>query len=237
MARCIAKISGDGNLYYRYLRYSNTCPELLKEFEQDMLKEFGNVHFTPGVGNSGTPFRQVHKKAIINRFLEYLTDYRSLKIFIPEDIKNSSKDIKKEYLRALYDDEGSPSLRLAIKTKEWKRSITLASNSIKILEETKIILLNDFDIKTNRIIRNRPKSDYDKSYILSITGKDNMIKYRNRIGFLHPDKIRRLNLVLKSYEATSKNVVKFNELIKEYKVSSEPYFPYAVQYNMERRLS
>ena len=220
MARCIAKISGDGNLYKRYVRYSNTSPVLLKEFKDDMLKEFGDVNFTPGIVNSGTRFMQVHTKEIRDKFLEYLKDYRSPSIFIPDDIKNSSKEIKKEYLRTFYDDEGSPSLRLAVKTKEWKRGITLSSNSLIILEETKTILLKDFYIKTNNIIRNKPKSTYDKSYVLGITGKENIFKYKENIGFKHPDKIRRLNLLLESYGANSRNVQRFNELKRKYKVGS-----------------
>lgn len=199
MARCIAKISGDGYLYYRYIRYSNQCRELVDEFKQDILKEFGNVKITEGISNSGTPFAQIHGKRIINCFLDYLKDYRSFYIFIPEKIINSSLGVKRQFIRAFYDDEGSPSLRLSSKHMEWKRSISLCSNSYRILQEIKNILLNNFDIPSNRIIRNKPDSEEDRSYLLFITGRVNIVNFRNRIGFLHPTKKRKIDLIIESY--------------------------------------
>lgn len=212
-ARCLAKISGDGNLYYRYVRYSNTCPELLQEFVEDIRAEFGDIKITKGVGNSGTSFMQIHGKERINKFLSHLDSYKSKDISVPESIKKSDISIQKEYLRALYDDEGSPSIRIFNKTKEWKRTLTLCSNSRKILEEVKEILENNFDIKTNIIIENMPNSDRDKSLVLCISGKENFIKYREKIGFKHPLKIKRLNLIIESYGNTySRNNQGFDKI-------------------------
>lgn len=128
-ARCLAKISGDGNLYWgkstKYVRYSNTCNELLEEFQQDIDEEFGKIHFTKGINNSGVPFVQTSKRIIMEKFLSNLKDFRSNAIYIPNSIKQADKSIQKEYLRALYDDEGCAALRLYVKGKEWKRNIDI----------------------------------------------------------------------------------------------------------------
>jgi CRISPR/Cas system endoribonuclease Cas6 (RAMP superfamily) len=52
IARCIAKISGDGNIYLGnksnngYIRYSNKCKFLREEFKKDMHFLFGKIPLT-----------------------------------------------------------------------------------------------------------------------------------------------------------------------------------------------
>ncbi len=213
-ARCLAKISGDGNLYKHYIRYSNTSDILRDEFIEDIKQEFGNITFTKGVGNSGTPFVQIHGKNIINKFLTCLPSFKSSDIFVPLIIKNSTDDIIQEYIRVLYDDEGCVALRLFRKTNEWKRNITLASNSLYLLIDIKQIL-NSYNIMSNRIIKNNNHRIDDKSYILSITGKENIINFSKNISFKHPDKLKRIKLMIKSYEATSKNKKEFEKIKME----------------------
>ena len=222
-ARCLAKISGDGNLYWgkhtRYMRYSNTCKELLEEFRHDINEEFGQTHFTLGTNNSRVPFLQTNKKVIMKKFLGHLPDFKSCAIYIPNSIKKADKSIQKEYLRALYDDEGCAALRLFEKNKEWKRNITLTSNSLMLLENVKLMLLDNFDIISNRIIRTKMNSIKDQSYVLSITGKGNIIKFRENIGFKHPNKIRKLDLMIKSYMANSRNIEMFENMKRELIIS------------------
>lgn|SRR3989344_4096379 len=237
MARCIAKISGDGNLYYRYVRYSNTCKELREEFKQDIINEFGKITLTEGIGNSGTSFVQVNRQFVIKKFLQYLPDYRSDFIFVPEEIKNSNIEIIKEYIRAFYDDEGSPSLRLTKGGIEWKRSISLTSNSLRMLNEVKKLLFTNFRIFTNKIIRTNSNNQDDRSFVLNITGKENFIKFKHYIGFKHPIKIARLDLIIRSYSATPKrNRKEFlrlkEELLKLRRQLS--LLPARSQYNKER---
>lgn len=203
-ARCIAKISGDGNLYWgpscRYVRYSNKCKELINEFKEDIKKEFGDINFTHGVVNSGTPFVQVQKTVVLKKFLQHLKSYKSNDIYIPDSIKLSNKSVQKEYLRALYDDEGSCSLRIFNKTKEWKRNVTLYSNSFVLLTEVKELLLNQFGISTNTIFRNNKNSNYDKCFTLSMTGKENFIKFKRFIDFKVDYKNEMLDITIESYD-------------------------------------
>lgn len=214
LSRSLAKICGDGYLCQKYMRYNNTSPKLLNEFKRDMLIEFGNIHFIKGIVNSGTHFVQIQNKEIINKFLSYLKDFRSNKIKIPSEILNSNLKIKLQFVRVFYDDEGCAALRL-YKNTEWKRNVTVTSNSKLILKQISQIL-NSLKIKTNRIVLNNRKRADDTAYALSITGKDNFLKFQKHIGFIHPRKSKMLEFIIKSYYSTPKrNPENFKKLKTE----------------------
>jgi len=201
MARCIAKISGDGNLSRHYIRYSNNSKLLRDEFKKDIIFVFGKIKFTEGVGNSGTPFVQIHGKFIIAKFLSYLSSYKSNYVFVPECVKNSENLVVFQYLRALFDDEGTVSLRIFNKTNEWKRTLAISSNSLQLLNDVAELLFK-FGIKTQRVFRNKPMSNYDFTYVLGICGKKNYEMFRQFIGFKIIYKKLMLDILIESYGNT-----------------------------------
>lgn len=199
LARCLAKISGDGHISRKYMRYNNTCAVLLEEFVEDMSYLFKDIHFTYGKVNSGTRFVQVQRKAIINYFFSFLPDYRSSVVVVPEGLFDSSRVSKAAYLRALYDDEGCAAFRLFRRTGEWKRNITFSSNSLGLLEGI-VLLLSEFNIQTNKIYPNNNSRLDDTSLVLSISGRENFILFQRHIGFLHPKKSSLLSQMINSYK-------------------------------------
>ena len=172
---------------------------LLKNFEKDILTLFKKTHIIRGKTNSGTWLVQVQNKPILTFLRSLIRDYRSHYLYIPKFI--DKKELQKEFLSAFYDDEGCVSLRIFKKTKEIKRNITLSSNSLILLEEIKKILQENFNIKSNKIIKDTKKVGDREfiNYVLSITGKENFVRFKDKINFTHLDKREKLQKMINSY--------------------------------------
>lgn len=199
LARVVGNLMGDGNVSKKYLRYNNKNYFLLNNFKRNFLFLYPETHFIYGAVNSGTSFVQVQNKKIIGFLLNLCGDFRSQNLKFPKFL--TSKEMKKEFISAIFDDEGCVALRIFKKTNEIKRNLEIASKSKSFLMEIKEILEKDFNIKCNKIIsfhRTLNKKEFT-TYKLSITGKENFIKFKDSINFYHPDKKNRLNLMISSY--------------------------------------
>jgi hypothetical protein len=141
----------------------------------------------------------VQNKPIFNFLTSIISDYRSFSLKVPEFVDNI--ELQKEFIKAIFDDEGTVALRVFKKTREIKRNVTIASKSKKLLEDIKKIMQDSFGIYSNRIIK-YTKICADKrftTYYLSITGKENFVKFRDLINFDHPNKKLKLNVLIGSY--------------------------------------
>jgi len=172
--RVVAHLLADGfagikNVPY----YSNTCKELREQFKND-LKIFGDLHIYENTPNTTTCVFFPKPIANILRYIFSIEFTRPTKL--PELIFKSSNECKIIFLRALYDDEGTASTAIVIKM-----------NNLNIIKEIKN-LVQSLGIKTNKINCNGGFSFAIKSDCVKL--------FKEKIGFSHPDKISRLNLML-----------------------------------------
>jgi hypothetical protein len=199
LSRVVAHLMGDGCVTNRYFSYYNKNEYLLEKYEEDIQKLFGNVHIIHGKVNSGTSLVQVQNKPILEFLRSLIKDYRSFSLEYPKFLDDL--EFKKEFLRSIYDDEGTVSLRVFKKTNEIKRNLTIASKSKRFIEDIKDILEKDFNILCNRIGFSKKRMG-DKEFVIwyvSITGKENFILFRDKINFNHPLKKEKLDLMINSY--------------------------------------
>jgi len=100
----------------------------------------------------------------------------------PELVLEQSKDFQTGFLQGIFDAEGS--IRLE------RNHITISSKNPKTI---KIVtkLLNKLDIRIGKPFK-------DKNNVISIPfyGKDNMLKFKDHVGFRHPEKRKRLETLL-----------------------------------------
>lgn len=213
LARCLAKLCGDGHISPKYARYNNTCKALLSQFEKDLIEIFGEIHLTYGTVNSGTSFVQFQRRALIEFFFNYLESFGCNKIKIPKKVLEANIGIKLAFIGSFFDDEGCVGLRFSLSENAWKRNVNFYSNSYGILKEIGEILFS-LGISCNRLRRNNRLKD--DTWVLGITGRRNIFLFRKYVPLTHPMKQYILDLMVESYNATpSKNPVKFADLLNK----------------------
>ena len=113
-ARLIAHLIGDGCVYQSRtdynIKYQVIDEDLLEQFEADLVNVYG-LPTTRGTKQSGktermVPFVRLRSKRAFDDLRKYC-DYYSAMWSVPSKIFNSQNRIKVEFLKALFDDEGS----------------------------------------------------------------------------------------------------------------------------------
>ncbi len=165
---------------YYMIGLRNTEPILLIDFQTKFKRVFG---ISPIITNDGRC--RISNKKI---FLELTKEYSFY-----SDHWNPPKISGKKlsfWLKAYFDCDGWVAV-----TKAKDRKIGLDSINRKGITWIRRVLKTEFGI-TSTVSKRSNRS----IYTLRICGKDDILKYKNKIGFLHPKKQGKLNEALGSYE-------------------------------------
>ncbi len=137
---------------------------------------------------------------------------------IPLWIRDGSKKIKKSFLRAVFDDEGCVSLKDRTIDLSYSKQIRFEQSLDQILQDLKS-MLTDLGIRRISVVFsgfNDGKNSKTISKKIVFYGYYNFINFQEKIGFLHPKKIQRLESHIKSIKIKSKSRnEKRSEFIKQ----------------------
>ena len=194
LARICGHLIGDGRItsfgIYKYrVYYANKSKLLVEQFKIDILETFGEVKFDEYLDRRYYVIQIKLPKIIGILLTEFLgLQSKGLK-HIPKNIKNVSNELKKEFLEALFDDEGSVHIK--------GRKISFGMTVKNILTDVKL-MLKDFGIDTSIINEKRRFGNRRPFYHITITGWWNFERFQKFVGFYHPLKYDRLNILISS---------------------------------------
>ncbi len=212
----IGHILGDGAIDKRghYVFYSNSNIDLLKEFRLYMLDIFGiepriwvqekrlfhektkwmkriyTLNEVPRGHNVGLFYPKIcvdFLYLICGRFA------KGRNKIITKEIKDKSREFKKGFIRAFFDDEGSISFK--------SHTLRLYQDNPGILDSIKDMLY-EFGIKS-KVVRNYIKRDKLR-YYFNITGYDGYAKFYKLIGCTSPKKNKEFILLIEKVKNSRK---------------------------------
>lgn len=167
---------------YYHIGLRNTNLKILKDFQFKFAKVFG---IKPIISKQNDRCKIGNKRI----FYELTKDssFYSNEWILPKLTKNQLKS----WLRSYFDCDGW----IEFKKSKYVRTIGLESVNKNGLEQIQFALLKIFTIKSS--IRPRKRKNI---WRLTICGKDDLERFQNEINFFHPEKKKRLNDALNSYQ-------------------------------------
>jgi hypothetical protein len=197
--RITAHMIGDGCAAKNKVPYyANKCDNLRKQFEED-LKVFGICR----------TYTKETKTVPVIFFPKVVTDILSFILnlkftnpcHVPKIIFNASDEHKASFLQALFDDEGTISTNLAI--------YMVNAEIIKEIQE----LTESLNISTGNFLVKKEKIRKD-NFGFSVK-RSAFSNFKNKIGFMHPDKLKRLDNAIntKNRKLRTRNASELNEKI------------------------
>jgi len=199
LASLVGHALGDGHVSIERFKYVNQRKELTKE-----VKEYTELIF----GHSGREFFYndcygIEFPGVIGRLLSFvgvpLGRKVTQKVKIPKWIKYGSKEIKSNFLRALFDDEGS-----MIKNERYKfitismyKQNNLVDNHLEFFNEIRELLV-DLEIFPTKVSFKKNWND-TKEFGFRIYNKKSLINFSKNVDFNHLIKKQKLIMAIESY--------------------------------------
>ena len=219
--RVLGWLVGDGHLKAEeeraVLNFYDEDAEVSESFAADVNEivrdPIGNADYEVGVNEiaRGDDYRgaqAVEQRIRSARLYEYAEEAGLVdqKHQVPEAVMRGSEEMARGYLRALFSADGSVQ-----GGKENGRTVRLANTSLDLLNEVQKLLLN-FGIASN-IYQERKSAgtaelpdgnggtkQYEtKGFHDLVISKDNLLRFRDEIGFLLEDKTQQLEKHINSY--------------------------------------
>jgi len=193
--RILGHILGDGGIHviesegkYRAF-YVNNEQQLLDSFCNDTKKAFGElkIYSRKRIEHGD----EIWLPSTVGFTLYKLLNYQELnkKKRVPQFVFNSDKKYICQFLQAIFDDESTISVD--------KHMIVISLGNKFLLEDIRNLMLS-VDINCNPIYKIVPKNR-SIMYQFSVTSKDNLQKFREKVNFLHPLKRKKLNILINKY--------------------------------------
>jgi hypothetical protein len=199
ICRIIGHILGDGCIDKSFtVRYKNTKKELIKSFENDMMKVFGEGSKNDErVGNSTYSktdafeirFSNVCGKTLHNMFGQFA--YRKNEKYIPRKIFEYPDELKLCLLSAFIDDEGSV----------LQRRIAICQEHFKLVEDL-IVLLKSLKLSPSVRDKTCDKASFvynNRYYSIEMYGCKDLQFLSKSLELRHPEKIKRLSELGRRY--------------------------------------
>ncbi len=203
-------IAGDGDLsegeHTVGVRFSNSDKDLMKRFVSLSKGLFGvNCNLSSDGTKRVKSYRFSSKLVFeILNSLGIPSSPKSTTIDISNLVLNLDDELVTNYLKGYFDTDGS-----VVKRKNGPSYVDLSSSSKNIAKKLPLLLIR-FGILSKvrkRSITINPKvTTKHENYLIEIKGKDNLVLFRDKVGFKNPRKSDKLKKIISALPKSNTNV-------------------------------
>ncbi|MBL7052063.1 MAG: DNA gyrase subunit A, partial [Nanoarchaeota archaeon] len=214
LAFLLGALVSEGSFHQNKFIFNNKDNQFYSKVKQNILLNFkGTKLYERKIKGGCTELDFYHQKPV--NFLKNigLKSVKSDLKEIPFSVLNSKQDVVREFLVALFEGDGS--VQVIIDKRHGGKSIQLCyhSKSKKLISQLKYVLLNFGIVTTKPYVDKR-----NGCYKLSISGTDNILKFKQKIGFFSERKksiLAGINTINKSRLSKTDTIPYLNEYLRK----------------------
>lgn len=211
LAFLLGALTAEGSYHQNKILFNNSDKNYYGKVKRIIKSEFSPAQlYERDISGDCQELELYHQRVV--RFLENigLSLKRSSHKSIPFSVLRSKKEVVAAFLQGLFEGDGSVSCKTDRRHQGKSIELTYNSQSEKLIQELKVLLLN-FGIVTTRPYKDKRNDCYK----LIISGVDNLKRFRQQIGFFSDSK---------------KDAIKRVEELNDSRMSKTDFIPYLNDY-------
>ena len=179
LAFLLGALVSEGSFHNKQILFNNKDEEFYNRVKSILLSQFKGIKLYERVIKGGCTELSVYEQKVVNFLIKIgLTQVKSDNKLIPFSVLQSTKENIKQFLKSLFEGDGSVLFKVDKRHDGRSIELTYNSKSVKLIQQLKILLLN-FGIITTMPYKDKRNDCYK----LIISGANSIRKFNEEIGF------------------------------------------------------